>query len=272
MELTDLTEAQQRARATWSAGDYDAIVDYIWSVGGDLVGRVGVNLGDEVLDVACGTGNAAIPAAQAGGKVTGLDLTPALFDAGRRRAAKAGVELEWVEGDAQALPFDDASFDVVLSTFGCMFAPDHERAAAEIARVLKPGGRFGIAAWDPEGNIGKFFASMAPFAPEPPPGFQPPPLWGTRDHVSGLFDGTGVLLRFEDAAVDFQFDSVDAAAEEYWENFGPVVMLRQALEPEGRGEELRAALRKVFEDSDESEGDGIAYPGEYLITLGEKND
>jgi SAM-dependent methyltransferase len=271
MELTELTEAQQRARATWSAGNFDAIVDRIWSVGGDLVRRVGVNQGDDVLDVACGTGNAAIPAAKAGGNVIGLDITPELLEHGRRRAAEAGVEIEWVEGDAQALPYDDASFDVVLSTFGCMFAPDHEQAAGEIARVLRPGGRFGIAAWDPTGNIGKFFAAMAPFAPEPPPGFQPPHLWGTRDHVSGLFEGQGVQLRFEDAAVDFRFDSVDEATEEYWENFGPIVVLREALEPEGREGELRDALRKVFEESDQSDGDEVAYPGEYLITLGEKN-
>ena len=266
----ELTEAKQRARATWSAGDYDSLVDYIWSVGGDLIERVGVEPGDDVLDVACGTGNAAIPAAAAGGKVIGLDLTPELFEDARRRADEAGVEIEWVEGDAEALPYDEESFDVVLSTFGCMFAPDHEQAAAEIVRVLKPGGRFGITAWNPEGNIGIFFGAFARFAPEPPPGFQPPPLWGTRDHVTSLFEGKGVDLRFEDAAVDFHFDSVDAAEEEYWENFGPIVMLRSALEPEGRGEELRAALRKVFEDSNQSDSDEVAYPGEYLIALGEK--
>ena len=267
----ELNEAQQRARATWSAGDFDAIVDRIWSVGGDLVERVGVGAGDAVLDVACGTGNAAIPAAQAGGKVTGLDITPELLEHGRRRAAEAGVEIEWVEGDAQDLPHDDASFDVVLSTFGCMFAPDHEKAAAEIVRVLRPGGRFGVAAWDPTGNIGKFFAATAPFAPEPPPGFQPPPLWGTRDHVASLFEGTGAELRFEDAAVNFQFDSVDEATEEYWENFGPIVVLRRTLEPNRVGE-FHTTLRQLFEDSNESEGGGVVYPGEYLITLGTKNE
>lgn len=135
------TEAQQRARATWSAGDFDAIAERIWGVGGDLVSRVGVTPGNRVLDVACGTGNAAIPAAVAGGEVTGLDITPELFEDARRRAGEAGVELELVEGDAQEMPFDDQSFDVVVSTFGCMFAPDHGAAAAEIARVLRPGGR-----------------------------------------------------------------------------------------------------------------------------------
>jgi SAM-dependent methyltransferase len=266
----ELTEAKQRARATWSAGDYDSVVDYIWSVGGDLVERVGVEPGDDVLDVACGTGNAAIPAAAAGGKVIGLDLTPELFEDARRRADEAGVEIEWVEGDAEALPYDEESFDVVLSTFGCMFAPSHETAAAEIARVLRPGGRFGIASWRPDGSIGAFFAAMAPFAPEPPPGFQPPVLWGAREHVAEIFDGTGVELRFEDAAVDFRFESLEAAADEYWNNFPPIVMLRRTLEPEGRGDEFRAALQKTFEDSNRSDAGDVAYPGEYLIALGEK--
>ena len=158
-------EARERARATWAAGDYDAIVDYIWGVGGDLVDRVGVGDGDRVLDVACGTGNAAIPAAQRGGEVTGLDLTPELLERGRRRAQKEGVTIDWVEGDAEALPFDDASFDVMLSTFGCMFAPRHQVAAAEIARVLAPGGRIGIAAWTPDGTIGDFFRSLSASRP-----------------------------------------------------------------------------------------------------------
>jgi SAM-dependent methyltransferase len=263
-------EAKQQTRATWSAGDYDAIVDYIWSVGGELVERVGVEAGDEVLDVACGTGNAAIPAAVAGGRVTGLDLTPELFEDARRRANESGVEVEWVEGDAEALPYDDASFDVVLSTFGCMFAPSHETAAAEIVRVLKPQGRLGVAAWTPDGSIGRFFASMGPFAPEPPPDFQSPLLWGTRDHVSELFDGKATELRFEDTAVDFRFESLEAAVEEYWESFGPIVMLRRRVEPEGREDELRAAIRATFEESNRSDGEDLAYPGEYLVTLGER--
>lgn len=263
-------ELKQRARATWSAGDYDAIVKRIWSAGADVVGRVGINPGDDVLDVACGTGNAAIRAAQAGGRVTGLDLTPELFDGARRRAAEAGVELELVEGDAEALPFDDESFDVVVSTFGCMFAPDHKRAAAEIARVLRPNGRVGIAAWTPEGSVGDFFKSLSVLGPPPPPDFQPPILWGTRDHVTQLFAGTGVGVRFEESAVQFQFGSADEAIDEYWDRFGPILMLRQALEPEGRGDEIRAALRELFERWNDADGDALGYPGAYLVTLGTK--
>ncbi len=272
MEMAEPTvmELKQRARATWAAGDYDAVVDWIWSAGGDLVGRVGVGAGDRVLDVACGTGNASIPAAQAGGEVTGIDLTPELFEGARRRAAEAGVEVDLIEGDAEALPFDDRSFDVVLSTFGCMFAPRHEVAAAEIARVLKPGGRLGIVAWTPDGSIGDFFRAVAALAPPPPPGFQPPVLWGTRRHVEEVFAGTGVELRFEEGAVEFEFESIDAAVNEYYDNFGPIVMLRAALEPQGRGDELRDALRGVFERSNRNDGGSVAYPGQYLVTLGRK--
>jgi SAM-dependent methyltransferase len=268
----ELTEAKQRAKTTWAAGDYDAVVDYIWSAGGDLVERVGVTADDEVLDVACGTGNATIPAAQTGARTTGLDITPELFEGARRRAADAGVEIDWVEGDAEALPFDDASFDVVLSTFGCMFAPDHERAATEIARVLRPGGRMGIVAWTPEGGIGRFCQTLSAYAPPPPPGFLPPPLWGTRDHVKNLFDGTGVELRFEEAAVHFEFESAEAAAEEYSTKFGPIVMLREALEPEGRWDEAYAALLEYYRGYEETPGGNVRFDGEYLITLGTKAD
>ena len=263
-------EQKKRARATWSAGDYDAMVDQIWSAGADVVARAGVGAGDEVLDVACGTGNASIPAAEAGAKVTGLDLTPELFDGARSRAAKAGVELELVEGDAEDLPFQDAGFDVVLSTFGCMFAPAHRRAAEEIARVLRPGGRVGIAAWTPDGNIGDFLRTLSALGPPPPPGFQSPILWGAREHVEELFAGSGVEVRFEESAVDFRFDSVEEAVDEYWDKFGPIVMLRRVLEPEGRGEEIRAALKGLFERWNTSDGDGLRYPGAYLVTLGEK--
>ncbi len=264
------TEQRQRARAVWSAGDYDAIAERIWSVGTDLVQRVRVGTGDRVIDVACGTGNAAIPAAVAGGEVTGLDITPELFEDARRRAAEAGVDVEWVEGDAEELPFEDGSFDVVLSTFGCMFAPNHSAAAAEIARVLRPGGRLGIAAWRPDGAIGKFFQTVAKHAPPPPPGFQPPPLWGVRDHVAELFAGTGVEPTFEDGAAHWRFESIAETVDEYATKFGPVVLVRAALEPEGRWPAFEADLAAVFEELNQAEDGGMEFDGEYLITLGEK--
>jgi SAM-dependent methyltransferase len=266
----EATEAQQRARATWSAGDFDAIAQRIWAVGNDIVERVGVREGERVLDVACGTGNAAIPAAAAGAVATGLDITPELFEDARRNAAAAGVEVAWVEGDAQDMPFADGSFDVVVSTFGCMFAPDHRRAAGEIARVLAPGGRLGVAAWRPEGNIGSFFATVSEYAPPQPEGVQLPQLWGVRDHVTEIFDGTGVELSFEDSAVHWRFASVAETVEEYSTKFGPIVLLRDRLQPEGRWDDLLGDLAAMWEEISEPEDGGITFDGEYLITLGEK--
>jgi SAM-dependent methyltransferase len=264
------TEAQERARATWAAGDFDAVAQKILAVGRDLVERVGVAEGEAVLDVACGTGNATIPAAHAGGVTTGLDITPELLADARRNADAAGVEIEWVEGDAEDLPFEDGSFDVVLSTFGCMFAPNHRQAATEIARVTKPGGRFGLACWRPDGNIGRMFQTVGKFAPPPPEGFQPPPLWGVRDHVTEIFEGTGVDLRFEDAEAKFQFDSIDDVMNEFPDKFGPMVMLRRAIEPEGRWPAFLEELRAYYEGIAEPDGGGIVYTGEYLVTLGAK--
>jgi len=263
------TEAQQRARATWAAGDFDAIAERILSVGEDIVERVGVNSGDLVLDVACGTGNAAIPAALAGGRVTGLDITPELFEDARRRAADADVELELIEGDAQDMPFDDDSFDVVVSTFGCMFAPDHRRAAAELARVLKPGGRMAVAAWTPAGAIGQFFATIAKHAPPPPEGFQPPPLWGVRDHVTEIFDGTGLELSLTDTSVHWHFDSVDEMVDEYGTKFGPIVLLRSTMD-QAAWEALESDLNAVFAELTYEEEGGVAFDGDYLITQGTK--
>jgi SAM-dependent methyltransferase len=267
----EASEAQQRARATWSAGDFDAIAQRIWAVGDDLVERVGVNEGDRVLDVACGTGNAAIPAAAKGGVVTGLDITPELLEDAKRNAEKYGVEAEWVEGDAQDLPFDDGSFDLVLSTFGCMFAPDHAKTAAEIVRVLRPGGRFGVVAWRPEGNIGKFFMTISKYAPPPPEGFQPPPLWGVRDHVTEIFAPTGAELSFEDGAAQWRFDSIEETVEEYSKKFGPIVMLRPALEADGRWESLLADLEAMYQEVNAATDGGVEFDGEYLVTEGRKS-
>ena len=143
--------------------------------------------GQKVLDVAAGTGNASIVAAEKGAEVTASDLTPELFEAGRERAKAAGVELEWVEADAENLPFEDESFDVVMSSIGAMFAPRHQDVADQLVRVCRPGGTVALLSWTPEGMIGALFRAMGPFAPPPPPGAQPPPLWGSEDHVRELF-------------------------------------------------------------------------------------
>src|SRR5687768_9946457 len=157
----DVTGIKQAQRAMWSAGDYPEIAQRIESAAEHVVERAGVEPGHDVLDVATGSGNVALLCAQRGARVTGLDLTPELFEAARRRAAAAGVQCEWVEGDAEDLPYGDGSFDRVLSTFGVMFAPRQERAAAELVRVARPGARIVVAAWTPEGGNGQMFKTVA---------------------------------------------------------------------------------------------------------------
>ena len=176
-----------RHRAMWALGDYPAVAtQLIPELGRVLVAAAGVRREDRVLDVAAGTGNAAVPAALTGADVVASDLTPELFAAGREFAVREGVEVAWEEGDAEALPYADGAFDVVLSSVGVMFAPHHQQAADELVRVCRPGGRIGLLSWTPEGFIGELFRTMKPYAPAPPPGAQPPPLWGDEGHVRSL--------------------------------------------------------------------------------------
>ncbi len=258
-----LAEMKQHTRAAWAAGDFPAVArTLLWEVGQRLVQRIGIGAGEDVLDVACGTGNAAIRAAAAGGRVVGVDLTPELFTAGRREAAAAGVDIEWVEGDAEALPFPDGSFDVVLSTFGCMFAPRHQVAAAELARVLRPGGRLGVCAWTPEGVQGDFFRTLGGYLPPAPSFVQPPLLWGTEQHVREIFAGTGVRLEFERDAVPEVFTSAAEEIEFATSKFGPLIMLRPKLEAEGTWPDLLDKLAAIHDRH---------LPGEYLVTVGRKS-
>jgi len=267
--MSELSEFKERQRSMWALGDYHSVAQRIWEAGAGVVERVGVRPGDDVLDVACGSGNATIPAAAAGARAVGLDLTPELFDAGRAAAGEAGVEVEWVEGDAEALPFDDASFDVVLSTFGCMFAPRHGVAAGEIDRVLRPGGRLGLCNWQPDGTVGEFFGVVGRYVPPSPLLEGPPTLWGTEDHVRALFAGSSIELEFEDTHVAVEFDSAEEMMEMYETRFGPMVAARTALEPEGRWPELRADLTELFA---RELGDNGRMHFEYVVVLGRKTE
>jgi len=269
--MPELTEVKQQARRVWALGHYPTVGQLIEEMGRITVARIGPREGEQVLDVACGAGNATIPAAQRGARVTGLDLVPELLEAGRAAARDAGVEIEWVEGDAEVLPFDDQSFDVVLSTVGVMFAPDHRQVAAEVVRVLRSGGRFGIASWTPEGNLGKFFMTTAKHMPPPPEGFQPPIMWGSEEHVRELFKGTGVELEFERHSVEFAFESREQAVETFETKYGPILAAKAALEPEGKWEALRSDMVALFDDFNTSEAGDVRYPGEYLLALGHKD-
>jgi SAM-dependent methyltransferase len=266
--MPGLAQFKQMTRATWAAGDFPAIAkNELWPMGDRIVRRVGVGPGEEVLDVACGTGNAAIRAALAGGRVTGLDLTPELFDAGRQEAAAAGVEVAWVEGDAEELPFEDERFDVVLSTFGCMFAPRHDVTARELARVLRPGGRLALFNWTPDGAFGRSFKRMGRYLPPPPAFAAPPLLWGDEQHVRGLFADTGIDLVFDREVAPSslsRFGSVDERIDYYTASFGPLMMLRHMTEANGAWPELRDDLAELYARPDDD--------GEYLVVLGRKRD
>jgi SAM-dependent methyltransferase len=267
---TELQQIKQGARAAWAAGDFhDVARNDLWPLGERIVQRAGVRAGEDVLDVGCGTGNAAIRAAQSGARVVGVDLTPELFEAGRRDAAQFGVEVEWVEGDAEALPFEDESFDVVLSTFGAIFAPRHRVTARELARVLRPGGRLAMFNWTLNGGPGRFFTMLGGYAPPAPDWVGSPMQWGDPDHVREVFDGTGVELSFERETVTntlTRFPTVDDRIEHYTTVLGPLVMMRRMTEAQGRWPALRRDLAELYEMTDER-GDG-----EYLVVLGRKLD
>lgn len=236
---------KQRHRAMWASGDYGAVArEVIPTLGGTLVDACGVRPGDRVLDVAAGTGNAAIPAARLGAAVVASDLTPELLDEGARQAAASGVQLDWKPGDAEALPYADGSFDVVLSCVGVMFAPHHAAAASELVRVCRPGGTIGLIAWTPAGFIGKLFAAVKPFAPTPPPGVQPAPLWGDPGYVAGLF-GDGVTdLRWERRLLRVDRFATGAEFRDFFrDNYGPTLgVYRNVGDDPGRRAALDAAL------------------------------
>ena len=220
-----------RHRTMWALGDYPAVAtQLIPDLGRVLVAEAGVRRGDRVLDVAAGTGNAAIPAARTGADVVASDLTPELLAVGRELAAREGVELAWEEGDAEALPYADGAFDVVLSSVGVMFAPHHQQAADELVRVVRPGGTIGLVSWTPEGFVGELFRTMKPYVPAPPAGASPPPLWGDEDHVRGLLGDrvTDVVARRLTVTVS------DFRTPEEWRDFwktayGPTIVAYRTI-------------------------------------------
>jgi SAM-dependent methyltransferase len=265
---TQDSDLKTRHRKMWASGDYpEMVTTFLLPVGERLVEAAGIAAGERVLDVAAGTGNAAIPAAARGAQVTASDLTPELLDAGRARAEAAGVELDWVAADAEALPFEDAAFDVVMSSIGVMFAPHHQAAADELVRVCRPGGRIALLSWTPEGMLGALYRVMKEFAPPPPPGAQSPPLWGSEEHLVGLF---GERIRFDTLVRETLSITAFSHARDYAEHFkayyGPTIAARANAEREGRAEDFDAALDAFC---DEWHRDG-RFEKEYLIGVGTK--
>jgi SAM-dependent methyltransferase len=262
--------ASARSRAIWASGDYPDVADRLLpGLGALLVGAAGVRPGQRVLDVAAGAGNVAIAAASgAGAEVVALDVTPELLQAGRRVAERRNVTLDWVEGDAAQLPFRDASFDTVLSCVGVMFVPDHERAAAELVRVCRPGGTIGLLSWTPEGFIGELFRTMAPFAP-PPPGAQSPALWGRDSYLRELFGDD--VSRLESRTGIARNDSFERPVEfrEFMKRaYGPTITAYGRVQESGQVEELDAAFAELCDRRFEQLPDGRwRIEKEYLITV-----
>jgi 2-polyprenyl-6-hydroxyphenyl methylase/3-demethylubiquinone-9 3-methyltransferase len=266
--MTDISALKQQARVTWAAGDFDAVAEFIWEAGGIAAAAAECGPSDRVLDIAAGSGNAAIQAAQRGADVVASDLTPELFVPGRRRAEAAGVDVEWVEADAEDLPFEDASFDVALSTFGIMFAPRQSVAAAELARVVKPGGRIGLCSWQPSGFVGEMFGTVARFLAPPPPVEAPPVRWGTEEGAHELLDHA-FDIRCEPRILVQRYDApLDEMTDYFMARFGPMVMARRALEPQGRWEEFLAAYRELTHRWNQAEDGTSALPATYLLVTG----
>ena len=262
-------ELKARHRAMWASGDYPSMVQtFLLPLGPRLVEACGIGPGMRVLDVAAGTGNAAIPAARLGATVTASDLTPELLDAGRRRAEAAGVELDWVEADAERLPFADASFDVVMSAIGVMFAPHHRAAADELARVCAPGGTIGLLSWTPEGMLGALFRTMGPFMPPPAPGAQPPPLWGSEEHLRVLFSGHVEFRTLQRGVLEITaFERPRDYAEHFKARYGPTIAAQANARRTGREAEFEAALDGFCEEWNRGTPDRARFEMEYLLAV-----
>jgi len=266
-------EFKAGVRSMWAKGDYARFADLVWPLGPVLVEAAAVRPGQRVLDVACGTGNVAIRAAEAGADVVASDLTPEHFPAGQRNARRSGVELEWVEADAEALPFGNAGFDVVTSAVGAMFAPRHERVADELLRVCRPGGTIVMANFPPEGTAADFFAVFGPYMPPPREGDSPSMLWGCEEHVRGLFGGRVSSLEFTRLSYVERAATPRAYCEFCKETFGPVVAIYESLAEDPAGvAALDDAFLRFAERSNRGRAGGSAeYHYEYLLVVAQKN-
>jgi ubiquinone/menaquinone biosynthesis C-methylase UbiE len=259
----DFAAIKTRQKATWASGDYAVIGTTLQIVGETLCEAADLRAGRRVLDVAAGNGNATLAAARRWCEVTSTDYVPALLERGRERAAAERLHgIDFEEADAEALPFDDASFDAVLSTFGCMFAPNPPRVAAELLRVCRPGGRVAMANWTPDGFIGQVFKTVGRHVP-PPPGVSSPALWGSRDRIAELFGREASHIQAETRQFMFRYRSAEHMLETFRSYYGPILKAFAALQEEGQRAlaEDFVALMKRF---DRGNGDGLVVASDYL--------
>jgi ubiquinone/menaquinone biosynthesis C-methylase UbiE len=270
----ELMDQKADTRAMWALGDYHRFArETVWELGAVLVDAAGISGGDRVLDVAAGTGNVAIRAAEAGASVVASDLTPEHFEAGRREAAGRGVELQWVEADAESLPFGDGEFDAVTSSLGAIFAPNHQAVADELVRVCRPGGTIAMVNFTPDGLAGDFFGALAPYMPPPPPEALPPLLWGSEDHVRELFGDRVDSLELSRRSYVERAASPRAYVELFEETFGPVVAIRAGLADQP--DRLEAFDRDFLDfatRADSGAPGASEYRYEYLLVVGRRRE
>lgn len=258
----DFPALKQRQQATWASGRYSVIGTTLQIVGETLAEAADVRAGERVLDVAAGNGNATLAAARRFADVTSTDYVPALLEDARQRAAAEGLAVRFQVADAEALPFADAGFDVVLSTFGVMFTPDHARVAGELLRVVRPGGRIGLANWTPDGFIGRLFKTIGAHVP-PPAGVRSPALWGSESHIVELFGPQAVQIRCERRVFNFRYRSAGHWIQVFRDFYGPVHKTFAALDEKARPA-LERDLATLLGQSNTAGPDSLVVPGEYL--------
>jgi SAM-dependent methyltransferase len=261
-ETPDFTAIKQRQQATWASGDYSIIGGRLVSVAENLCEAADLRTGWRVLDVATGAGNAAIAAARHGCDAVGVDYVPELLERSRERAEAERLPVAFVEGDAEALPFPDDSFDAVTSVYGVMFAPDHQTAASELVRVCRPGGTIALASWTPEGFLGQFFRTLGRHVP-PPAGVPSPMMWGSEPHLCGLFGDAITSLEVTERAYTFRFASPEQHIAVFREWYGPTVRAFAALDEDGQ-RALEADLVDLVRAQNRVGDGGTAVPATYV--------
>jgi ubiquinone/menaquinone biosynthesis C-methylase UbiE len=261
--VPDFSAIKSRQKAAWASGDYAVVGTTLQIVGETVCEAADLRAGQRVLDVAAGNGNATLAAARRWCEVTSTDYVPALLERGRERAAAERLHgIDFLEADAEALPFDDSTFDAVLSTFGCMFAPHPERVAAELLRVCRPGGKIALANWTPEGFIGQVFKTIGRHVP-PPAGVQSPALWGNRARINDLFEGSATHIVTETRQFVFRYRSAEHMLEVFRGYYGPILKAFAALDAQGQ-QVLAQDFLQLMDQFDRGGRAGLVIPSDYL--------
>ncbi len=258
----DLASLKARQHGAWSSGNYALVGSTLQIVGEELCEALDLRAGQHVLDVAAGNGNASLAAARRWCEVTSTDYVPALLDGGKARAAANGFNIAFQEADAEALPFPDKSFDVIVSTYGVMFTPDQNKAAAEMLRVCRPGGKIGLANWTPQGFIGQVFKTLGQYLP-PPAGAKSPALWGMREHLNELFGRGTPSIKIEPRNFTFRYRSAEHFLEVFKSYYGPILKTFAALD-EGKRKGLRNDLLTLIARLNKADDGTMVVPSEYL--------